>query len=250
MLRFNLQLFAAPDSVSTLPSDYVPQGLNSSTDDFNFDDVLAQIPLIGSLTGATSRYNNRLNQYATEQAQKFATASAREAMAFESLEAQKQREFNSAEAGISREFNSAEAQKQRDFQREMDSTKYQRMMSDMSAAGLNPILAYQGMSGSTPSGSSASSNPATAGGKVSGHSVASSAKANFNFKDVGLDFVQAAMPFILMGLNSGKTAVEQGLNIEKLESVSSLNSAKTKYYAQKAISEIEKQRYYSNHFRR
>lgn len=41
-------------------------------------------------------------------------------------------------------FNSAEAQKARDWNFEMDSTKYQRTVQDMQAAGVNPALAIDG----------------------------------------------------------------------------------------------------------
>lgn len=51
--------------------------------------------------------------------------------------------------------NSALASRQMDFQREMSNTAYRRTMHDMSAAGLNPILAAKVGGASTPSGASA-----------------------------------------------------------------------------------------------
>ena len=62
-----------------------------------------------------------------------------------------------------RKFNAAEAQKQRDWETEMSNTAYQRAVKDMKEAGLNPAMMYgsggAGMA-STPSGASASSQPA------------------------------------------------------------------------------------------
>lgn len=55
-------------------------------------------------------------------------------------------------------FSASEAEKQRQWEEQMSSTAYQRQVSDMRAAGVNPALAMQGSSGaSTPSGSSATS---------------------------------------------------------------------------------------------
>ena len=42
------------------------------------------------------------------------------------------------------EFNAREAQKQRDWAERMDNTRYQRAITDMQTAGLNPILAVTG----------------------------------------------------------------------------------------------------------
>lgn len=57
----------------------------------------------------------------------------------------------------SQRFNSAEAAKNREWQKEMASTKHQREVADLKAAGLNPILsAHTGAA--VPSGSAASSS--------------------------------------------------------------------------------------------
>lgn len=75
-----------------------------------------------------------------------------------------QQAFNSEEAMKAREFNSAEAEKQRQWEEQMSSTAYQRAVSDMKAAGLNPASIGGSSPASTPSGAMANANNAYAVG--------------------------------------------------------------------------------------
>lgn len=75
--------------------------------------------------------------------------------------------YNSAEAKANRDFQASEAAAQREWYEEMSSSAYQRAVSDMRKAGINPILAYaQGGAASSPTGiaSGSASSYQTGGG--------------------------------------------------------------------------------------
>lgn len=88
---------------------------------------------------------------------------------YNAYQAQLERDFNARQAQITRDFNASEAQKSRDFEERMSGTAYQRAVSDMRNAGINPYLVYGGASSaSTPSGTSASSGSAYSSSARSG----------------------------------------------------------------------------------
>lgn len=64
---------------------------------------------------------------------------------------------------VTRQWNTMEAQKERDWQTEMSNTAYQRSVADMSAAGINPILAYSQGGATSGVGASATATPSSAG---------------------------------------------------------------------------------------
>ena len=72
-----------------------------------------------------------------------------------------QRKANEAQedqAQLNRDFNSAEAAKTREWQEGMRKTQYQTAVSDLKAAGLNPMLAYTQGGAGTPSGATAANS--------------------------------------------------------------------------------------------
>lgn len=79
---------------------------------------------------------------------------------------------------LANQFNSSEAQKNRDWQEMMSNTAYQRAISDMKSAGINPILAFNQGSASTPSGSAATTSSSPRRGYPSYNSIRSSGDSN------------------------------------------------------------------------
>ena len=86
-----------------------------------------------------------------------------EQMGYNTLGAIMQGVYNHIENSVAMNFNSTEAMKNREWQEHMSNTAYQRTIEDMKKAGLNPILAFQNGSASTPGGSAGTISGASMG---------------------------------------------------------------------------------------
>lgn len=86
-------------------------------------------------------------------------------------------------------FNANEAQKNRDWETQMSNTQYQRRVTDLEAAGLNPMLAYTAGPGQLPSGTAASSSIANPVPVQFSHSLQTASQIQLN--DAAVDKAKA-----------------------------------------------------------
>ena len=86
--------------------------------------------------------------------------------------------MQTAQAAEANRFSAEQSQVNRDFQERMRSTQYQTAVQDLTAAGLNPMLAYTQGGAGTPTGSSAVGQQATIHNPTSGLSSSAAQMAN------------------------------------------------------------------------
>lgn len=137
--------------------------------------------------------------------------------------------------------NVAIADKQMAFQAQQSNTSYQRGMTDMKAAGLNPMLAYsQGGASSSPGAAIAMQNPKAPMAEAMKQGISSAIDA----KRLQKEFAQADSQIALQGatklredaqteLNNNSARVAK-LNAEILQSRKPSIAAQSKYEARKA----------------
>lgn len=110
---------------------------------------------LGQLTGANAQTD--IDDWLRQE------QSSNNAFVRDMLKLNEQNIFNASQSEIARQFSASEAKKARDFEERMSSTAYQRAVSDMKLAGINPVLAYMQGGASTPSASGAGSVSASSG---------------------------------------------------------------------------------------
>lgn len=147
--------------------------------------------LIGSVGSVVGGLFGNKSQRDTNAAN---AALSRENMEWMTEENLKQRDFNAEQAALDRSFQSDESGVSRAWSKDMSDTSYRRAVTDMKAAGLNPMLLAQQGGAHTPSASTASGSRANAS-SVGAPNMARMENAAASAMQVATGVTQAARAF-------------------------------------------------------
>lgn len=124
------------------------------------------------------------------------------------------------------EFNASQAEIQRDYQTKMANSAWQRGMTDMKAAGLNPILAYQKGPASSPTGAAASTS-FTPASSIADPGISSAIQSkrvnaevenmNVQNKNIQAQFALIAAQTANQNASTANTAAETAIKLEALK---------------------------------
>lgn len=151
-------------------SDFINIAQNLGTGIKQFGQYSAQAAArANGVSAAAQRASADYNSGQAQIANNIGTDRIAEQYQFNAAQAAMANNFSQEQFNRAMMFNAEEAQKQREWAEHMEATKYQRAVKDMSAAGLNPVLAVTGGGISTGTGgSSAASVSAPQGQAASG----------------------------------------------------------------------------------